>query len=233
MKRKTSFGINNFYHVFNRGVEKRKIFLTNKDYQRFLLLLFFCNGSVPIQMKEILRQGFSQGPSLGKFERGKQLVDIGAYCLMPNHFHLLLKERVENGVTNFMRKLCTGYSMYFNIKNNRVGSLFQSRFGAQHLDKDIYLKYIFAYIHLNPIKLAEPSWKEENYFKNLKNVKEAEKFLENYYWSSYGKYIGKNNTDPILNTRAFPKYFDNIKEFKNFINNWLNYFKVRPWEDLK
>lgn len=232
MQRKISFNLDNFYHVFNRGVEKRKIFLERKDYERFLLLLFFCNGEVPIQMKELFRQGFSQGPSLGRFKRGKQLVDIGAYCLMPNHFHLLLKEKVENGITSFIRKLCTGYSMYFNKKNDRIGSLFQGRFGAQHLNKDIYLKYIFAYIHLNPVKLIEPSWKEENYFRDSKNMQKSEKFLKDYHWSSYCKYIGGNDDNYILNTKAFPEYFETTKEFKDFINNWLKFPKVRPWEDL-
>lgn len=232
MERKISFSIDNFYHIFNRGVEKRKIFLSDVDYNRFLRLLFFCNGDTPIVVKELLRGGFFQGPSLGEFERGKQLVDIGAYCLMPNHFHLLLKERTENGITNFLRKLCTAYSMYFNKKNERVGSLFQGRFGAQHLDRDVYLKYIFAYIHLNPVKLIDPFWKEEKYFKNQKKIKSAEVFLNDYPFSSFKFFIQGEHLYHILNTKAFPNYFDKKMEFKYFIKDWLNFAKVRPWENL-
>lgn len=232
MQRRMSFAINNFYHVFNRGVEKRKIFLNTKGYERFLKLLFFCNGDTPIVVKNLFRQGFYQGPSLEKFERGNQLVNIGAYCLMPNHFHLLLRERTENGITNFMRKLCTAYSMYFNKRNDRVGSLFQGRFGAQHLNQDIYLKYIFAYIHLNPVKLMNSSWKEEGYFKNFKNLNAADLFLKDYPWSSYYAFVTGENKYHILDGEAFPKYFENIKEFDDFIKDWLNFTKVRPWKDL-
>jgi putative transposase len=223
MQRSINFSVGEFYHVFNRGVEKRKIFLTRKDYERFLILLFFCNDISPVRVKDLYRQGFSLGPSLGKFEKEGELVDIGAYCLMPNHFHLLLREKAEGGVSTFLRKLCTAYSMYFNKRNERVGALFQSRFGAQHLDEDNYLKYIFAYIHLNPIKLLNGNWKNKGYFKNPENKQGAEKFLKDYKWSSYGSYVGENKDNYILNQRAFPDYFEEIKGFRGFINDWLSF----------
>lgn len=219
MERSIKFAVDEYYHVFNRGVEKRKIFLTKKDYERFLLLLFFCNDTAPVRLKELLRQGFFLGPSLGKFEKDGKLVDIGAYCLMPNHFHILLKEKVENGISDFMRKLCTAYSMYFNKRNERVGGLFQGRFGAQHLDQDVYLKYIFAYIHLNPVKLIDSGWKSGP----MKDTDEIKKFLGKYSWSSYHAYIGEEDNTYILNKEVFPGYFENIKEFSNFIKDWLDF----------
>ena len=79
---------------------------------------------------------------------------------MPNHFHILVKEKIENGISKFMGKLTTGYSMYFNKRYDRTGSLFQGVFKSVHADSDEYLKYLFAYIHLNPIKLINPEWKE-------------------------------------------------------------------------
>ncbi|MEK7575552.1 MAG: transposase [Patescibacteria group bacterium] len=218
MNRKIIFTPENYYHIFDRGTEKRDIFLNESNYQRFLILLYLCNGNNPVVVKQYLYQ-ISQGRTLEQIDRGKIMVDIGAYCLMPNHFHLLIKEKTENGIPNFMKKLNTGYAMYFNKKNERSGSLFQGKFGAQLLDKDGYLKYIFAYIHLNPIKLIEPKWKESG----IKDFNTTKDFLNNYPWSSYLYFIGNKKNDPILNISEFPEYFKNTKEFNNFIGDWLKY----------
>ena len=86
---------------------------------------------------------------MDEIDRGETLVDIGIYCLVPNHFHLLIKEKTENGISEFVKKVATGYSMYFNKKYERTGSLFEGPFKAKRIDTDEYLKYIFSYIHLN------------------------------------------------------------------------------------
>jgi len=231
MKRKISFAPGEYYHIYNRGVEKRKIFLNRSYYKRFLLLLFLCNSSEPVDV----RSHFHKGPSfedLKEFERGNPLVEIGAYCLMPNHFHLLLKEINEGGITAFMKKLGTAYAMYFNKKEERKGTLFQGRFGAQWLNRDRYLKYMFAYIHLNPIKLVCPSWKEGK----IDDINKIKKFLNSYIWSSYPSYSKGSGRDLILNKEPFPEYFKNNVDFKKFINDWLalrnNLTKDRPWQDI-
>ncbi len=219
MNRKISFIPGHYYHIFNRGTEKRKIFLDEKDYRRFLTLLFLCNDTSPLDIREHFRE-IREGRTFDNIKR-KILIDIGAYCLMPNHFHLLIKEKTKNGVTNFMRKLSTAYAMYFNKRNERSGNLFQGKFGAQLLDSDEYLKYIFAYTHLNPIKLIEPEWKE----KGIKNISRAKNFLNKYAWSSYLSYTSKEKVDLILNKNAFPKYFVNVKEFNDFLEDWLSFVK--------
>lgn len=221
MNRKIVFSNNEYYHVFNRGTEKRDIFLNENDYKRFLVLLYLCNSEKPVDLREHFREGRTFAELFLKNENNEdeKLIDIGAYCLISNHFHLLIKQRKENGITIFMKKLNTAYAMYFNIKNKRNGNLFQGKFGAQHLDSDEYLKYIFAYIHLNPIKLIEQNWKEEG----IKNTEEAKEFLNKYKWSSYLNYVNKDQNNPILNTKEFPGYFENKKEFSEFIEDWLNY----------
>ena len=221
MLRKTNFAPENYYHIYNRGTDKRKIFLEKEDYLRFLALFFLCNNSNPLDIKKFLRQGRSLTnlTDVYDIEKENTLVDIGAYCLMPNHFHLLIKEKVNSGISKFMKKLCTAYAMYFNKKNERNGNLFQGRFKSELADKDGYLNYLFAYIHLNPIKLIEPGWRE----KGIKNITRAHKFLNDYQWSSYAFYTGKKSEDLILNAKEFPKYFENFNEFKYFINGWLNY----------
>jgi len=155
MERKLTFSVGEYYHLYNRGVEKRNIFLEKRDSSRFQRLIYLANGTSPIRFSE------TEGQALNNIDRGDPLVAIGAYVLMPNHFHLLVKEVIENGLSKFMEKLATGYSMYFNKKHERVGPLFQGRFKGEHVDNDKYLKYLYAYIHLNPVKLIEPNWKKE------------------------------------------------------------------------
>src|SRR5674476_643636 len=152
MRRKFQFSIGEYYHIYNRGTDKRSIFLESNDYNRFVLILHLCNNKNPVDISNLIREGLSF-TELMNIEVEERLVDIGTYCLMPNHFHLLLREQQENGISLFMKKLLTAYSMYFNKKHNRTGGLFEGPFLARHADTDEYLKYLFSYIHLNPIKI--------------------------------------------------------------------------------
>ena len=187
MARKTRFAPNEYYHIYNRGTEKRDIFMSSRDYDRLLCLLYACNQSdtvVQVQNKTLLE--------LTKIKNGsKPLVEIAAYCLMPNHFHLLIREKEENGVSRFMQKVTTGYTMYFNKKFERTGSLFQGAFKATHVKEDRYLKYLISYIHLNPIKLIEPEWKEVG----ISDLNGSQKYLDNYKYSSYLDYQNKNRVE--------------------------------------
>ncbi|OGJ11058.1 hypothetical protein A2467_03325, partial [Candidatus Nomurabacteria bacterium RIFOXYC2_FULL_36_8] len=149
--RRTPLVRGEYYHIYNRGVEKREIFLDKEDYFHFLKLLYICNSNKSITLRNIS----------DNFDRGETIVDIGAYCIMPNHFHVLCYEKIENGISTFMKKLSTAYAMYFNKKYIRTGILFQGRFKSEHANTDGYLKYLYAYIHLNPAKLKNPKWKED------------------------------------------------------------------------
>lgn len=217
MLRKTNFSPENYYHIYNRGIEKRDIFLNKDDYIRFLILLYLCNNSKAVNIRDLFNKGLSFVDIL-VLERKKLLVDIGAYCLMKNHVHLLIREKEENGISIFTKKVFTGYSMYFNKKNQRNGRLFENTFKAELVDSDNYLKYLFSYVHLNPIKFIEPGWKNLG----IKNSKNAKSFLEDYPWSSYHAY-SKGKNDSILTKEEFPKYFEDVKEFDDFINDWLKF----------
>lgn len=212
MSRNFEFSIDEFYHLYNRGNDKRHIFLDDIDKERFFKLLYLCNGRNEFHIQKI------RDKSLFDFDRGETLVDIGAYCLMDNHYHLLVRERIENGISFFMQRLSTAYSMYFNKKYNKTGSLFAGRFKAKHLDSDEYLKYMFAYIHLNPIKMIDKNWKE----KGITNKDKSEKYLNHYWYSSYLDYSGKSRIEGcILNKKSFPKYFDSAHDFEFYIKDWL------------
>ncbi len=214
MERKFHFSLGEFYHIYNRGNNKSAIFLDDKDRQRFQKLLYICNGTKPVVFKTI------QGLTLDKINRGESIVNIGAYCLMPNHFHLLLREKTENGISNFVKKLLTAYSMYFNKKYGRTGKLFEGIFRATHLDEDRYLKYIFSYIHLNPVKIIDPLWKENG----ITDHGKSKVYLSEYKYSSYADYMNLERREKcILDVPVFPEYFLSFKEFENFIDEWLKY----------
>ena len=214
MNRKFQFSVGEFYHLYNRGSNKMIIFLDDSYKKRFIKLLFVCNSKKPVVFKTI------QGLPLDEIDRGETLVDIGSYCLMPNHFHLLIREKMENGISLFMEKLSTAYSMYFNKKNERTGGLFEGTFKAIYANDDDYLKYLFTYIHLNPIKIIDPNWKEEG----IKDKNKAKEFLREYVFSSYMDYLGADRPESgIINKQVFPDYFSTQQDFNYTINDWLSF----------
>jgi len=218
MGRNIIFAPGEFYHLYNRGTEKRNIFTSQSDYERFLALLYAANGTVQLQLE---RQG-STLPEIRDLDRGEILVNIAAYCLMPNHFHLLVREKEDNGISRFMQKLITGYTMYFNTRHERTGALLQGRFKATHADSDQYLKYLIAYIHLNPVKLIDPEWKENG----IEDRKRADDYLRRYKYSSYLDYLGFERPEQVIISRnALPRYFETHRDFTSNIREWLEYQK--------
>lgn len=129
---------------------------------------------------------------------------------MPNHYHLLIKQLSDNGVVKFMQKLGTGYANYFNKKYERVGPLFQGKYKAVAVENDTHLLYLPCYIHLNPIELIEPGWKN----RKIKNWRRATTFLESYRWSSYLDYIGKENFPSVTSREFLIQIIGNQKEHK-------------------
>lgn len=150
------FADGEWYHCYNRGVDKRRTFVTTSDYARMQELLYLANSSTPIHRSNRERITHADVFSIS---RGEPLVDVAAYCLMPNHFHILLRQVSENGISLFMRKLMTAYTMYFNIKNKRVGNLFYKPFRSQHVPDDRYGQRVYNYIHANPWELARSETK--------------------------------------------------------------------------
>jgi putative transposase len=127
---------------------------------------------------------------------------------MPNHFHLILQEHTEGGISKFMNKLLTAYSMYFNIKYERSGPLFTRPFRSEHINNESQYLYIFSYVHLNPLSIKDRKWKEEG----VKNKKEATEFLEQYQFSSYQDFINNDRIESsIVDFSLIPEYIKNIK----------------------
>ena len=213
MERKVKFEMGEFYHVYNRGVEKRTIFQTKNDYERFKALLYASNSTKQIHISNEM----GRKPDLARVfekDRGEQLVAIGSYCLMPNHFHLLLTPLVKDGVSKFMQKLQTGYSMYFNKKNDRIGALFQGVFKSQHIDGDVYLRYMYAYIHLNPAKLKNSNWKTQS--KAFLN--QLKKFIAEYPHGSLQEYLSQNYK--IIKPGPFPISEKDICDYVTMVDDF-------------
>lgn len=207
--RRINFEIGEYYHLYNRGVDKRAIFTTSGEYRRFLAYLVLLNDA------EVTRHTYALQIDEAKPRKSEQpLVAIGAYCLMPNHFHLYVTPSADDGVSKFMQRLQTAYTMFFNKRHNRSGALLQGTFKAQHVDRDVYAKYLFSYIHLNPAKLKEPRWKElgAQNFKNLKS------YIENYPYSSLREYA--TQAPVIVEPSRFP-HAVLPGDFENHITTWL------------
>lgn len=223
-KRKTSLVPGEYFHIYNRGNSKQKIFLNDEDRNRFVKLLYLSNSKNNVNFRS---QIVDEKIDVWSFKKGDNLVSIGAWVLMPNHFHLYLTspipgigENIEEKIpiTLFMNKICISYSKYFNKKYNRSGALFEGRFKAVHIKDDIQAKYLFSYIHLNPIKLIDSTWKEVG----IKDIGVSINFLKQYKWSSYLDHLDvKRKENIILNREHFPVYFSDISDFNKEILDWL------------
>lgn len=216
MTRPNPFAPDEYYHLYNRGSDKRNIFLDRADHERFISLLYLCNSGVPLHRSDHQVRSLDD---IFLIDRETTLVDIGAYCLMPNHFHILLREHSEGGISMFMQKLATAYVMYFNKRHERRGTLFEGPFRAQHARRDEYLKYLFAYIHLNPIGIIDSGWKEHH----IQDKNTAERFIETFQYSSFLDYRGGGvrRQEAILNKLAFPEYFEKVRDFNEYVGDWM------------
>lgn len=197
MQRKEVFAVGELYHIFGRGVNGYKIFWSEWDYQRLLLCMLLANSVDAVRVSNVLRKyPDEQGESLLKAvctgeTPSNRLVDIFAYALMPNHYHLIVREVAEGGVTRFMSKMLTAYSMFFNKKHERTGPLFEKPFNARLIDNDAYFMHIFAYVHLNPVDLFQYNWKQDG----LKDKRAAIDFLNRYPYSSFVDVFSKTKRE--------------------------------------
>lgn len=211
-----------WYHCFNRGVDKRRIFECNEDYRRFLALLYVCNGTKNIRLSDIYHpclDGLLEDTSL---ERGEPLVEIGAYNLMPNHFHLASRQLKPCGVSQFMQKLSTGYTMYFNKKYMRAGALLAGTFKSKHVADDRYFKRVISYILLNHAELIEPGWKQ-----GRGNTPRLKKKLLEYEYSSLPDFL----QIPRLQGRivhAISEYFDAELPLEQLVHEAHAYYAESP-----
>lgn len=190
--------------MLNRGVDKRKIFLDNGDRARFVHGLYAFNDESPANNTSRALMNDLVGRPSGR----EQLVDIHAWILMDNHYHLLLSERVEGGITRFLMKLNVGYAKFFNEKYGRTGTLFQGRTKKVHIENEAQFLYILHYIHLNALDFlpGAAEWRARDKG-SIKDIRKALEHLRSYRWSSYLDYVGEKNFPSVVTTRFFDEAY--------------------------
>jgi len=226
--------VETIYHVVNRGVDQRKIFLDEEDHFRFIHDLFEFNDTKPVNN---LTYFFRKSPKFNDIARPyiseertvrELLVEILAFCMMPNHYHLLLKPRFDDGITKFMKKLNMGYAKYFNEKYERSGALFQGRFKSIAVTNEPHFIYLPYYIHCNPLDLVAPEWRDHS----LKNPGKAIKFLETYRWSSYLDYLGKKNFPSVTQRDFLLEFFGGTDGYRRNFEEWIKGLELQSIKDL-
>lgn len=187
-----NFAAGEIYHIFNRGVNKENIFLTDVDYKVFLY-----------RLRENLFPELVDKKKLSWVERRRKTLppksfDLISYCLMPNHFHLLIQQKTDLPITKLLLKACTSYSMCFNKANKRIGTVFQGCFKAVSVDDNEQLLWTSFYIHKNPL--------EAGLVDNLKD----------YRWSSYHEYFGKSDIEVCKKEIITGQFNSETEYFKYF-----------------
>ena len=185
---------NTYYHLYTRGVNKRKIFKDEQDYAMFIRYL-----KLYLTPIKILKKTSFLDLRIDKFIRNNlsEDVDLACFALMPNHIHLLVKLKKQKGIEKLMRRILTGYAMYFNQKYKRVGPLFQSRYKATAVLSDQHLTYLTRYIHRNPIKIKRTNPFEYTSYSCYLGEKEAN-------WIRPNDILGYfSNNNPILSYESF------------------------------
>jgi len=221
--RKEQFLNGEIYHITTRAIDDNLIFKDTNDYYRGIFSIYEFNNAKPItiQARRIIRANMKKQnrDPISIIDEREKFVEIFAFCFMPNHIHLLVKQLKDNGVTNFMKKVGIGYGGYFNRKYQRKGYVFQNRFKSVHIENDNQFMVVVPYIFTNPTALIEPGWKEQG----IKNhsVKEVVKFLEGYKWSSYKDCIGIKNFDSVTQRDFLLEIMEGEQGCKDAIENWI------------
>lgn len=192
----------NYYHIFNRGSDSRNVFLQNRDYKRFKQALIYYRFAGPKPKFSNLTKALLLGAPIAF---GEKRVDILAYCLMPNHFHFLVKQLVDGGISSFLSQLSNSYTRYFSTKYIRSGPIFQGRFKAVCIDTDEQLLHVSRYIHINPY--VSPA--------GIINVG------DNYEWSSYSEYL--SGVENFCSLKGVMGFFKSSVDYKKFVEDQITY----------
>jgi len=245
------------YHIVLKRIGKGKLFRNIDDYYRGVFCIYEFNTTKPITIRQrrIARARFKRyiketysGQSSAELpietevvkkeevilmkDSRDLLVEVLAFCLMPDHIHLLLRQLKEGGISKFMLKLGSGYAVYYQrkYKLKAKGHFFQDRFTAVHIKTEDQLRVVFVYIHTNPVSLIEPYWKE----KGIKNPERLIEFLEEKYrWSSFFDYIAKKNFPSVTNRKFMLEIMGNENGCKKAVEDWIRYKgEIREFSNL-
>jgi putative transposase len=199
----SKISVDEHYHLCSRGVAKQNIFIDDRDYIRFLFLILYFQS--PVNLFNLSRpvtsfvrsQTFNISPDIIEQIIKQRMIELNTFCLMPNHFHLIIREVEEGGTAKFMQRILTAYAKYFNTKYQRTGHVFENLYYAVHIEDNNQLLYVSAYVHKNPFDL------KKNY--------------ENYPWSSFSDYSKTNKWGKFLNPEIILEQFDDEKDYAKWV----------------
>lgn len=208
--RRTPLVNGEFYHIFNRGVARAPVFISRAEHKQAMLTLsYYLYAKPPVSLarfKELSQE--ERQRLLVSLEKDEKLIEIVAFVLMPNHFHFLLKQNQDNGISKFASQFTNSYTRYFNTLNQRVGPLFQGVFKSVHVETDVQLIHLSRYIHLNPV---------------VSNVVREDDLLS-YPWSSFSDYVG-DGVSAQISTESILSHFKNPQGYKKFVFDQISYGK--------
>lgn len=206
-----------YYHIFNRGVNKQPIFQGVRDYKRALDVLEFYSFNPKLRFSKFLLLSQEEKSNFREnlYKLNDRLVDIICFCFMPNHFHLLINQLKDNGISKFMANLQNSFTRYFNTRHERIGPLLQGQFKAVLVEDDDQLLHVSRYIHLNPYS--------SHVVKDLKS-------LEQYFWSSFPEYL-EGAVTQICDKDVILSQFKDKNDYKKFVFDQADY--QRELEEIK
>lgn len=202
------------YHVFNRGVEKRVIFPDKSYYQHFLTTLSYYKDDQP---ERLSLSAYLDNKQRIQPKVKKHIVSILCYCLMPNHFHLVLKQLADNGISRYMNNIANSYTRYLNTRLARTGHLFQGSFKSKLIETESSFLQVTRYIHLNPL---DPFLYPEG--EKAMGIKPTEKLLREYSYSSYKAYLGKETAYSICDRSEIQELIGTPNDYRNFVRSKLS-----------
>ncbi len=220
-----SFALGEYYHVYNRGVDRVQIFHTSIDFQRFYNSLYLFNdanyehhGGSPY-----LKENLLASHEVLADER-QPFVKIFAFCILSNHFHLFMQQAIDDGIPAFMMKLCGGYSRYHNLRYDRSGPLFDGRYKAIRIDNEAYFQHVPRYIHLNALDTVSLPWRDGEVI----DWPLAARKLDAYPWSSHRIYKGEEQELPVVDPEMARRLFTSSKEYEEFLFSWSGRYVFNP-----
>ena len=223
--RKLTFDTDEYYHIYNRGVDHRDIFLADTDKQRFYESLYLFNDKKHERRRggfDIDRAMLLSGAEVFSYDRDL-LMSLVGFKLMTNHYHLLVRQEQDDGISEFMHRLGTGYTNFINVKEKRSGSLFEGPFKAVHITSDAQLEHVIRYMHLNEVDRHGIPWREGRVVLTILDA-------DNY--SSHGVYCGRGQELPVVNLELAHGLFPDPEEYLEFLRSWSQSDMVHIPEDL-
>jgi len=223
------YAADSFVHVLKRGARGMAIIKKMSDKWRFVRLLYYMNDIFPVENWERITKNLGVFVRSSSWPERKPLVKVLAYCLMPNHFHLILKEAIEGGISKFMQKLCNSMSTHFNLKYNEKGSIFQGAFKSKTVSTDDYMRYLVVYVMVkNPMEL----YPHGGLAGAMQNFDDAWEWAVQYPFCSLKDYV-ENRDSPIVDKDIFGEIWKDKEEFKEFARDCILSRNLEDMDNLE